>query len=167
MEEERFIDAAKLIIMELKLNTVLSNKAWEVLLDLGARLASLAKLSDVMVHLESISQKMVDEVRRLVERFEGFILSEDSEEYKILRKANDVLQMYTEDDSFDESLRFSFRDDSVNDSFQRDSISRGAKMKTVLVTIISTKLVNLLVAKSQEGGGWEEEVRWCDGGGKD
>ncbi|GKC44377.1 STRUBBELIG-receptor family 7-like protein isoform X2, partial [Tanacetum coccineum] len=24
-----------------------------------------------------------------------------------------------------------------------------------------------LVAESGEGGGWEEEVRWCDGGGRD
>nr|GFA27990.1 pentatricopeptide repeat-containing protein At2g20540 [Tanacetum cinerariifolium] len=24
-----------------------------------------------------------------------------------------------------------------------------------------------LVAKNEEGGGWEEEVRWCDGGERD
>ncbi|GJR33517.1 exocyst complex component EXO84C [Tanacetum coccineum] len=194
MEEERLIDAAKLIIRELELNTVLSNEAREVLLDLGARLASLAKiveskdegdsgnekLSGVMARLESISQKvaswevgqsmiwdsgtddgkdylkMVDEVRRLVERFEGLNLSKDSEEYEILRKANDVLQTSmarveeefkhmlahnrqnfeperlsfrsTEDDSLDDSSRFSFGDESVDDSIQRDSISRGAEV---------------------------------------
>ncbi|PWA89777.1 exocyst subunit exo70 family protein E1 [Artemisia annua] len=194
MEEERLIDAARLIIRELELNTVLSNEAREVLLDLGARLASLAKieeskdegdggngeLSGVMVRLESISEKvvawevgqsmiwdsgtddgkdylkMVDEVRRLVERFEGLNLSKDSEEYGILRKANDVLQTSmarveeefkhmlahnrqnfeperfsfrsTEDDSLDDSSRFSFGDESVDDSIQRDSISRGAEV---------------------------------------
>ncbi|GJX55138.1 exocyst complex component EXO70B1-like protein [Tanacetum coccineum] len=282
MEEERLIDAAKLIIRELELNTVLSNEAREVLLDLGARLASLAKiveskdegdsgnekLSGVMAWLESISQKvaswevgqsmiwdsgtddgkdylkMVDEVRRLVERFEGLNLSKDSEEYEILRKANDILQTSmtrveeelkhmlahnrqnfelghflfrsTEDDSLDDSSRFSFGDESVDDSIQRDSISRGAEvyvmdlinpqvipdlrniadlmfdsnygrecsqafhvclltcecfpwiqMKTVSGIVVSTKPVNPLVAKSGEGDGWEEEVQWCDGGGRD
>ncbi|GJR64723.1 exocyst complex component EXO70E2-like protein [Tanacetum coccineum] len=162
----------------------------EVLLDLGARLASLAKIVEskdegdvgneklrlgVMAWLESISQKvaswevgqsmiwdsgtddgkdylkMVDEVRRLVERFEGLNLSKDSEEYEILRKANDILQTSmtrveeelkhmlahnrqnfeperlsfrsTEDDSLDDSSRFSFGDESVDDSIQRDNAS--------------------------------------------
>ncbi|GJU84890.1 putative reverse transcriptase domain-containing protein [Tanacetum coccineum] len=44
--------------------------------------------------------KMVDEVRRLVERFEGLNLSKDSKEYKILRKANDVLQNWHIYDDF-------------------------------------------------------------------
>ncbi|KAM0058273.1 putative exocyst complex component Exo70, cullin repeat-like-containing domain superfamily [Helianthus debilis subsp. tardiflorus] len=100
--------------------------------------------------------KAVDEVRRLIERLEGLNPSKNSEEHELLRKANDVLQTSmarieeefkhmlvhnrqnlererfsfrsTEDEGLDDSSRFSFGDDSVDDSIQRDSISRGSEV---------------------------------------
>lgn len=100
--------------------------------------------------------KEIDEVRKLVERFESLNPSKETEEHELLRKANDVLQTSmariedefkhmlvhnrqnfeperlsfrsTEDDGLDDSSRFSFGDDSFDDSIQRDSISRGAEV---------------------------------------
>ncbi|GJY46073.1 exocyst complex component EXO70B1-like protein [Tanacetum coccineum] len=155
MEEERLIDAAKLIIRELELNMVLSNEAREVLLDLGARLASLVKiveskdegdsgnekLSGVMAQLESISQKVVywevgqsmiwirandvlqTSMARVEEEFKH-MLAHNRQNFKL----GHFLFRSTEDDSFDESSRFSFGDESVDDSIQRDSISIGAEV---------------------------------------
>ncbi|KAL8266281.1 hypothetical protein R6Q59_003625 [Mikania micrantha] len=193
LEEEKLIDAAKLILRELDSNKKLSNEAIRILEDLGTRLAAMVKinetkddedgneeLSDMKGRIDSIHSqvmswevgqsliwdsgpdeiqeylKAADEIRRLIERLEGLNPGKNSEEHDLLRKANDVLQTSMarieeefkhmlvhnrqnfepehfsfrsiEDDGLDDSSRFSFGDDLVDDSIQRDSISRGSEV---------------------------------------
>lgn len=96
----------------------------------------------------------VDEVRKLIERLDGLCLEKNGHEKELLRKAHDVLQMAmnrleeefrhilvqnrqpfepehvsfrsSEEDIMDESSIISYGDDSISidDSFQRDSVSR-------------------------------------------
>nr|XP_043606092.1 exocyst complex component EXO70E2 [Erigeron canadensis] len=198
LEEEKLIDAARLIMRELGLkNKNLSSEARKILGDLGTCLSSFitntiennqdgkleedgSELSDIKNRLDSIFEKVmswengqsmiwdsgpdeareylkgVDEVRKLVEKLESFNPSKESEEYELLRKASDVLQISmakieeefkhmlvhnrqnfeperlsfrsNDDDGFEDSSRFSFGDDSFDDSIQRDSVSRGAEV---------------------------------------
>ncbi|KAI3824090.1 hypothetical protein L1987_05538 [Smallanthus sonchifolius] len=93
--------------------------------------------------------KAVDDVRTLTERLESLNPSKNSKKHVLLRKANDVLQTSMarieeefkkmlktvrlsfrsiEDDGLDDSSRFSFGDDSDDDSIQRESISRGSEV---------------------------------------
>ncbi|KAD7478623.1 hypothetical protein E3N88_01759 [Mikania micrantha] len=98
-----------------------------------------------------------DEVKRLITRLESFNPIKGSEEHELLRKANDVLQISmarieeefkymlvhnrqnfepahlsfrsADGDMLDDSSRFSFDDDSVDDSnIQRDIISQGSEI---------------------------------------
>ncbi|PRQ53380.1 putative exocyst complex component Exo70, cullin repeat-like-containing domain-containing protein [Rosa chinensis] len=97
----------------------------------------------------------VEEAHQLIESLESLCLSKDDEKYELLHKANDVLQTAMirledefrymlvqnrqpcapehmsfrscEEDAVDENSLMSFGDDSIEDSFQRDSVSRASE----------------------------------------
>ncbi|KAI3717015.1 hypothetical protein L1987_68314 [Smallanthus sonchifolius] len=96
--------------------------------------------------------KAVDDVRTLIKRLESLNPSKKSEKHELLSKADAVLQTSmsriaeefkkmleterlsfrsTEDDGLDDSSRFSFGDGSDDDSFQRESITRGSKVNII------------------------------------
>lgn len=193
IEEEKIVDAARVILRALDSNKEISDETMKILADLGARLTSMGKiiviedggeeeeeggLGDVKGRISSIQEKIVawegeesmiwdcdpeeakeylktvDEARRLGERLEGLSLSK--EENELLRNVNGVLQTSmvrieeefrhmlvnnrqnfepehmsfrsSEDDGLDLNSVASFGDDSIDDSIQRDSISRGAEV---------------------------------------
>ncbi|XP_050380891.1 exocyst complex component EXO70E2 [Argentina anserina] len=96
----------------------------------------------------------VEEARQLIESLESLYLSKDDEKYELLHKANDVLQTAMtrledefrymlvqnrqpcalehmsfrscEEDAVDVNSLMSFGDDSIEDSFHRDSFSRAS-----------------------------------------
>jgi exocyst complex protein 7 len=96
-----------------------------------------------------------DEARKLTERLESLCLNKDDDEYKLLRRAHNCLQKAmerleeefrhllvenrqplepehvsfrsSEEDALDEGSIISFGDESVEDSLQRDSVSRASE----------------------------------------
>lgn len=96
-----------------------------------------------------------DEARKLTERLESLCLNKDDDEYKLLHRAHSVLQKAmerleeefshllvenrqpfepehvsfrsNEEDVLDEGSIISFGDESIEDSLQRDSLSRGSE----------------------------------------
>ncbi|KAL4568555.1 hypothetical protein LXL04_024169 [Taraxacum kok-saghyz] len=138
------------------------------------------KLSDIKLRLDSIQNKImawevgqsmiwgsgsdqtteilkaVNEVKKLVEKFETLNPNKDTIEHEVLRKANDVLQTSmarieeefkhilvhnrqnfeperlsfrsNDDDGIDSTSIISFEDDSFDDSVHRESISRGSEV---------------------------------------
>ncbi|KAL0014745.1 hypothetical protein SO802_001814 [Lithocarpus litseifolius] len=96
-----------------------------------------------------------DEARKLTERLESLCLNKDDDEYKLLHRAHNVLQKAmerleeefshvlvenrepfepehvsfrsSEEDVLDEGSIISFGDESVEDSLQRDSVSRASE----------------------------------------
>ncbi|PWA56514.1 Cullin repeat-like-containing domain-containing protein [Artemisia annua] len=168
IEEEKIVDAARVILRALDSNKEISDETMKILADLGARLTSMGKIIEKIVAWEGEESmiwdcdpeeakeylKTVDEARRLGERLEGLSLSK--EENELLRNVNGVLQTSmvrieeefrhilvnnrqnfepehmsfrsSEDDGLDLNSVVSFGDDSIDDSIQRDSISRGAEV---------------------------------------
>ncbi|KAM2956388.1 hypothetical protein FF2_023512 [Malus domestica] len=111
--------------------------------------------------------KAVEEARRLIERLERSCLDKNDEEYEVLDRAHDVLQTAmarleeefkymlvqnrqpfepehmsfrsSEDDIVDGSSIISFGDDSIEDSLQRDSVSRASE--EVIIDLVHPDIV--------------------------
>ncbi|XP_023770787.1 exocyst complex component EXO70E2 [Lactuca sativa] len=194
LEEDNLIAAANVIVMALDSNKNITSETRKILMDLGTRLTSMAKVSvheddeenededeelgDIKERVNSIQEKImnwerdesmiwdsdpeeakeylktVDEARRLSESLENLKLGRDDN--ALLRNVNALLQTSmarieeefrhmlvhnrqnfepehfsfrsSEDDGLDENSVLSFGDDSIDDSVQRDSISRGAEV---------------------------------------
>ncbi|KAI3768517.1 hypothetical protein L2E82_19257 [Cichorium intybus] len=192
LEQDKLLAAVNLIHMALDSDKKFTNETRKILVDLGTRLTSMAKitvpedeqngedeeLSDIKEQISSIQEKImnwegdesmiwdsdpeeareylktVDEARRLSESLESLNLTKDDN--ALLRNVNALLQTSMarieeefrhilvhnrqnfepehfsfrscEDDGLDENSVLSFGDDSIDESVQRDSISRGAEV---------------------------------------
>ncbi|KAJ9564054.1 hypothetical protein OSB04_000020 [Centaurea solstitialis] len=171
--EQKLVAAATFIIRELDSDDKLSRKAKKILTNLRAKLSSTSKIdeeeeeeevSDIEKQIDSMKTKtmiwtyepdevkeylkQVDGLRQLVERLESLNPSKDSEQHRLLTKANGVLStsihrieglfkrtlVYnrynfvptrvrsSEDDGVGRSSIVSFMDDSNDDDTERDGL---------------------------------------------
>ncbi|KAJ9564053.1 hypothetical protein OSB04_000019 [Centaurea solstitialis] len=180
--EQKLVAAANLIIRELDSENKLSHKAKKILTNLRAKLLSTSKIdededeeeeevSDIEKRIDSVKTKtmiwtyepdevkeylkQVDGLRQLVERLESLNPSKDSEQHRLLTKANGVLStsihrieglfkrtlVYnrynfvptrvrsSEDDGIDAIV--SFMDDSNDDDIERDGIRKGKNLHLI------------------------------------